>query len=185
MHTCDRAHVCRLVHTCVTVSMAVCAAVTSACLPQSPRADRDTHQEAAEVPWAGTSFPSTPSAEGPQAPPPRPGAWGWTVRGGVTWGPLEGTRHRPLHSLPPPAPRHLHPLAPRSLAQKPWPRARGEGTFGSLFLLSVDSGFPWEKVGPVKAPRTWKHTPGCSRPLPCRPWMWVWSASGLWPFLPW
>lgn len=58
-----------------------CDLCREACLPQSPRADRDTHQEAAEVPWAGTSFPSTPSAEGPQAPPPRPGAWGWTVPG--------------------------------------------------------------------------------------------------------
>lgn len=188
MHTCDRAHVCRLVHTCVTVPMAVCAAVTSAekhvCL-KAPGLTETPTKRPPRSPGRGRAFPPPHPQRAPKLPHLVQGPGGGPSRGGVTWGPLEGTRHRPLHSLPPPAPRHLHPLAPRSLAQKPWPRARGEGTFGSLFLLSVDSGFPWEKVGPVKAPRTWKHTPGCSRPLPCRPWMWVWSASGLWPFLPW
>lgn len=187
MHTCDRAHVCRLVHTCVTVPMAVCAAVTSAekhvCL-KAPGLTETPTKRPPRSPGRGRAFPPPHPQRAPKLPHLVQGSGGGPSGEGSRGGPWRA--HVTVLSILCP---HLHPVTSIPWPPAAWHRNHGRGheggTFGSLFLLSVDSGFPWEKVGPVKAPRTWKHTPGCSRPLPCRPWMWVWSASGLWPFLPW
>lgn len=139
MHTCDRAHVCRLVHTCVTVPMAVCAAVTSAekhvCL-KAPGLTETPTKRPPRSPGRGRAFPPPHPQRAPKLPHLVQGPGGGPSGEGSRGGPWRA--HVTVLSILCP---HLHPVTSIPWPPAAWHRNHGRGHEGrgplGLYFSSV------------------------------------------------